>query len=172
MIYGANGYTGELIAREAKKRGLTPILAGRSASKVELLSRELGLERRSFGLEGPAEVDAGLEGVGLVLHCAGPFSQTALPILEGCLRNGSHYRRAKDALTSLTDSMAHSSLPEVRTLRNTLVRWRREVLGYFACRLANARTEGYNGKTKLVIRRAYGYRSFKNYRLRLLSACA
>jgi short subunit dehydrogenase-like uncharacterized protein len=77
MIYGANGYTGEMIAREAKRRGLTPILAGRSASKVEPLSRELDLEHRSFGLEGPAEVDAGLEGVGLVLHCAGPFSQTA-----------------------------------------------------------------------------------------------
>jgi short subunit dehydrogenase-like uncharacterized protein len=91
MIYGANGYTGELIAREAKRRGLTPILAGRSAGKVELLSRELGLESRSFGLEVGAEVDQGLDGVGLVLHCAGPFSQTASPMLEGCLRNGCHY---------------------------------------------------------------------------------
>ena len=35
-----------------------------------------------------------------------------------------------------------------------------------------ARTEGFNGKAKLVIRRAYGYKSFRNYRLRLLSACA
>ena len=32
--------------------------------------------------------------------------------------------RAKLALTRLTDAMAHSQLPEVRTLRNTLVRWR------------------------------------------------
>jgi transposase len=68
--------------------------------------------------------------------------------------------------------MAHSSLPEVQTLRNTLMRWRREVLAYFLCRLTNARTEGFNGKAKLVIRRAYGYKSFRNYRLRLLSACA
>jgi short subunit dehydrogenase-like uncharacterized protein len=91
MIYGANGYTGEMIAREAKRRGLAPILAGRSASKVEPLSRELGLEHRSFGLERAAEVDAGLEGVRLVLHCAGPFSQTASPMLESCLRNKAHY---------------------------------------------------------------------------------
>jgi transposase len=63
------------------------------------------------------------------------------------------YGRAKDALTRLTDAMAHSSLPEVRTLRNTLLRWRREVLGYFLSRLTNARTEGFNGKAKLVIRR-------------------
>jgi short subunit dehydrogenase-like uncharacterized protein len=80
-----------MIAREAKGRGLKPILAGRSASKVEHLSRELGLGHRSFGLESPAEVDAGLQGVELVLHCAGPFSQTASPMLEGCLRNKSHY---------------------------------------------------------------------------------
>jgi short subunit dehydrogenase-like uncharacterized protein len=91
MIYGANGYTGEMIAREARSRGLTPILAGRSASKIEALSRELGLEHRSFGLESPSELDAGLEGVGLVLHCAGPFSRTASPMVEGCLRNKSHY---------------------------------------------------------------------------------
>jgi len=52
--------------------------------------------------------------------------------------------------------MARSRLPEVLTLRNPLVRWRREVLAYFVCRLTNARTDGYNGKAKLVLRRAYG----------------
>lgn len=82
------------------------------------------------------------------------------------------FGRAKRALTRLTDAMAHSSLPEVQTFRNTMMRWRHEVLGYFASRLTNARTEGFNGKAKLVIRRAYGYKSFRNYRLRLLSACA
>jgi transposase len=80
--------------------------------------------------------------------------------------------RARRALTALTDTMALSRLPEVLTLRTTLLRWRREVLAYFLCRLTNARTEGFNGKAKLVIRRAYGYKSFANYRLRLLNACA
>ena len=74
-------------------------------------------------------------------------------------------------LTKLTDTMALSRLPEVQTLRRTLMRWRQEVLAYFVCRLTNARTEGYNAKAKLVKRRGYGYRSFVNYRLRLLSAC-
>ena len=61
----------------------------------------------------------------------------------------------------LTDSIARSPLPEVQTLRRTLMRWRREILAYFVCRLTNARTEGFNGKAKLVIRRAYGYKSFQ-----------
>ena len=36
----------------------------------------------------------------------------------------------------------------------------------------NGMTEGFNGKAKLFKRRAYGYRSFSNYRLRLRNACA
>ena len=43
MIYGANGYTGALIAREAKKRGAAPILAGRNAMKIAELARGLSL---------------------------------------------------------------------------------------------------------------------------------
>ena len=91
MIYGANGYTGELTARAAVARGLRPILAGRSQSALEPLARELGLERRVFGLEDPKEVDAGIAGAALVLHCAGPFSRTARPMADACLRNKAHY---------------------------------------------------------------------------------
>ena len=46
------------------------------------------------------------------------------------------FQRASDALTRLTDAMALSSLPEVKTLRTTLMRWRREVLAYFDSRLS------------------------------------
>ena len=86
MIYGANGYTGELIAREAAKRGEKPVLAGRSAERVEPLARELGCEARVFGLDG---ID--LSGVKLVLHCAGPFIHTSGPMVRACLEAGAHY---------------------------------------------------------------------------------
>ncbi|WP_333992597.1 saccharopine dehydrogenase family protein [Pseudomonas sp. S3(2024)] len=91
MIYGANGYTGELIARDAVRRGLRPVLAGRSRNKVEALARELGLEARVFGLDDPARLLAQIKGHGLILHCAGPFSATAAPMIEACLRAGAHY---------------------------------------------------------------------------------
>ncbi len=91
LIYGANGYTGELIAREATARGQRPILAGRNAAIVEALARELGLEARAFGLDDPRALDAGLSGVRLVLNCAGPFSRTANPMAAACLRSGAHY---------------------------------------------------------------------------------
>ena len=41
-----------------------------------------------------------------------------------------------------------------------------------ATALTNGRTEGFNNKAKLVKGHAYGYRSFQNYRRRLLNACA
>ena len=91
MIYGANGYTGELIAREAVRRGLKPVLAGRSRDKIEALARELGLEARGFSLDDAAQAATQLAGQSLVLHCAGPFSATAQPMMEACLRAGAHY---------------------------------------------------------------------------------
>lgn len=88
MIYGANGYTGELIAREAVKRGLKPLLAGRSAGKVQPLADELALEARIFELDDAARQ---LEDMELVIHCAGPFSATSAPMIEACLAAKTHY---------------------------------------------------------------------------------
>nr|WP_290577342.1 saccharopine dehydrogenase NADP-binding domain-containing protein [Algiphilus sp.] len=91
MIYGANGYTGELIAREAVKRGLKPILAGRRRDRIEALAGELGLEARVFGLDDTGSLAGQLRDCGLVLHCAGPFSATAAPMMAACLEAGAHY---------------------------------------------------------------------------------
>lgn len=91
LLYGANGYTGALIARLAVQRGLRPLLAGRNSKKVELLSAELGLEHCAFSLDNDGAVDSALANVTAVLHCAGPFSQTSQPMVAGCLRTKTHY---------------------------------------------------------------------------------
>jgi short subunit dehydrogenase-like uncharacterized protein len=91
VIYGANGYTGELIARDAARRGLRPILAGRSAAAIVPLAKELGLDHRIVALEDAAALDAALGSVKVVLHCAGPFSRTSRPMVEACLRKRVHY---------------------------------------------------------------------------------
>jgi short subunit dehydrogenase-like uncharacterized protein len=91
MIYGANGYTGELIAREAQRRGQQPVLAGRNESAVLALASELDLPYRHFPLDSAHQCKPHLEGVGIVLNCAGPFSQTAEVLREACLAAGCHY---------------------------------------------------------------------------------
>lgn len=91
MIYGANGYTGELVARHAIERGERPVLAGRSAGAVEALAGELGLAARVFPLTDPGSARANLVDVDAVLHCAGPFVHTSRPLVEACLASGTHY---------------------------------------------------------------------------------
>lgn len=91
LIYGANGYTGELITRFAVERGMKPILAGRKEAAVSELAAKHGLEHRVFSLEERDKLDAALQGVGMVLHCAGPFSITSKTMVEACLRNRKHY---------------------------------------------------------------------------------
>jgi short subunit dehydrogenase-like uncharacterized protein len=91
MVYGANGYTGSLIAREAVRRGMPPVLAGRNAEKLATLARELGLEHRVFPLDAPGAIAEGIRGVHTLLNCAGPFGQTSRPLADACLGAGTHY---------------------------------------------------------------------------------
>jgi short subunit dehydrogenase-like uncharacterized protein len=91
LLYGANGYTGELIAEEAVRRGLRPILAGRREEAVRPIAERLGLERRIFALTSPDEIARQLDGVAAVLLAAGPFSATSAPVVEACLRARKHY---------------------------------------------------------------------------------
>jgi saccharopine dehydrogenase (NAD+, L-lysine-forming) len=91
MIYGANGYTGELVAEEAARRGQRPVLAGRRREAIEPLAQRLGCEHRVFELSSGDEVARNLSGIKALLLCAGPFSQTSRPAVDGCLAAGVHY---------------------------------------------------------------------------------
>jgi short subunit dehydrogenase-like uncharacterized protein len=91
LIYGANGYTGSLIAQEAVRRGSRPILAGRNAEALQALSLGLELERRVFTLEHAAVIEDSIRDMEAVLHCAGPFVHTSKPMADACLGSGVHY---------------------------------------------------------------------------------
>jgi len=105
LLYGANGYTAKLIAREAKLRGLWPILAGRDRKTIEPLARELGFEHRIFGLDDAATTAKQLAGVKLVLNCAGPFVRTAPPLIAGCLAAKASYLD----ITGEIDAIEHAA---------------------------------------------------------------
>ena len=91
LLYGTNGYTGELTARLAVERGLKPILAGRNADAIRSLADQLDLPWRTFSLDEPGSIDAAIADVVVVLHCAGPFWRTSSPMVDSCLRTGTHY---------------------------------------------------------------------------------
>ncbi len=102
LIYGATGYTGQLVASEAVEAGVWPVLAGRDAGKLAAMGDSFAVaagggsgrgppEIRAFDLDNAAGIAAALRDIDVVLHCAGPFSRTALPMFEACLEAGAHY---------------------------------------------------------------------------------
>lgn len=91
MLYGANGYTGELIARYASLYNLQPILAGRRKELIEPLANKLNLPYKIFDLDDRVALHAALKEVKAVIHAAGPFQFTARQMIEACLQTGTHY---------------------------------------------------------------------------------
>jgi short subunit dehydrogenase-like uncharacterized protein len=91
MIYGANGYTGHLLAVEASRRGLRPVLASRRAGPIETLAAELSLPARVFDLGDARSAAAAVVDMAVVAHCAGPFAATSVQMIEACLTSRTHY---------------------------------------------------------------------------------
>ncbi|MEQ9300526.1 MAG: saccharopine dehydrogenase NADP-binding domain-containing protein [Cyclobacteriaceae bacterium] len=91
LIYGAYGFTGKLITKRAVKKGHDIIIAGRNAEETEALANEHKLPFLAYSLDETKLLDDSLREVDAVLHCAGPYSKTALPMMDACIRCGVHY---------------------------------------------------------------------------------
>ena len=91
MIYGATGYSGKLLAHAVSGLGLRPVLCGRDHAKLAVLAEPLGLEYRCARLADADGLRAALRDIRVVLHAAGPFSETAQPMVDACLYTGTHY---------------------------------------------------------------------------------
>jgi transposase len=82
------------------------------------------------------------------------------------------FNKAKASLIKFIEWLDKSKIKELQRLKRTLLRWSKEILHYFSMRITNARTEAFNNSAKLIQKRAYGFKSFGNYRLRVLNACS
>ncbi|RMH43692.1 MAG: saccharopine dehydrogenase [Deltaproteobacteria bacterium] len=91
MLYGANGYTGRLIAEVARRRGLSPVLAGRRREAIEPLAAEFGFDHRVVSLDDAAALRGALADVDALLLAAGPFARTSRPAVDACIATGTHY---------------------------------------------------------------------------------
>lgn len=91
LLFGANGYTANLIVRYAEKFGLIPVLAGRNERIITEMAKKLGLDYRLTDLDDSTTLDNILREFPLVLHAAGPFRYTAKPMIEACIRSKTHY---------------------------------------------------------------------------------
>lgn len=90
IIYGAYGYTGELIVRKCQELGIKPLLSGRNEAKLKPVADKYGLSYEVADLKAD-DLDKLLTGSKVVIHAAGPFIHTSKPMVEACVRNKVHY---------------------------------------------------------------------------------
>jgi len=99
VLYGATGFTGrqtvEYFARHAPP-GLRWAIAGRDRGKLDIVRSALGAPARSDDVlaadsRDQAAVDAVVSRARIVLNTAGPFALYGTPIVDACVRFGTHY---------------------------------------------------------------------------------
>lgn len=72
---------------------------------------------------------------------------------------------------SMIKQLKETSLEPLQTLGKTLDRWKEEIGRMFRFSKSNGITEGFHTKMEMISRRAFGFRNFQNYRLRVLAHC-
>jgi saccharopine dehydrogenase (NAD+, L-lysine-forming) len=91
LLYGASGFSGSALATALADLGEGLVLAGRDARKVAAVAEPLGLAWQAFGLGDAAALERALGGFSAVLHCAGPFCETAAPMMRAAIRAKADY---------------------------------------------------------------------------------
>lgn len=91
IVYGAYGYTGRLITEVCQQKGLSVLLSGRSAEKLQQLSATYSFDYRAVSIEDAHALRELLRSAKAVIHCAGPFAQTARQMATACLEVSTHY---------------------------------------------------------------------------------
>jgi short subunit dehydrogenase-like uncharacterized protein len=91
VVFGSYGYTGKLIIQECKVRKLSVILAGRNQKKLQEQSEQSGYPFQVIDLDKGTELENLLANAALVIHCAGPFQNTATIMVDACLNTKTHY---------------------------------------------------------------------------------
>jgi len=91
-VYGAYGHTGKFILAELKRQGYKLILSGRDQEKLAELKKEyLDSVIKAADIHDTKSLDEAFSGAKIIINCAGPFLDTAKPIIESALRLGIHY---------------------------------------------------------------------------------
>lgn len=91
LIYGANGYSAQLIVEELINRGIKPALAGRNSDKLKPVAKKFNCNYKVFDLNNIDTIRKEIREFKVVLNCAGPFTYTAEKIIKACISEKVHY---------------------------------------------------------------------------------
>jgi hypothetical protein len=107
-VFGAYGHTGRFVVAELLSRGFVPVLSGRNAASLgEFAAESGGLTARRADVGDAASLDRALAGTAAVVNCAGPFAETAAPVVEAALRAGIPYVDVAAEIEANADTFGH-----------------------------------------------------------------
>lgn len=85
--------------------------------------------------------------------------------------NNSRAKQLIPELLARIAEMKNTPFLQMQILRETIERWIEPIVRMWRFTKTNSTTEGFHNKMELISRRAYGFRNFKNYRLRVIALC-
>ena len=105
-VYGASGHTARFVLADLRRRGLPAIAVGRNAGTLPT-----EVPARVASIDDPASLDAAFAGCAVVINCAGPYLDTAEPVIAAALRAGAHYLDVTAEQASALDSFERFDAP-------------------------------------------------------------
>ncbi|HET6289373.1 MAG TPA: NAD(P)H-binding protein [Amycolatopsis sp.] len=105
-VFGAYGHTGRFVVAELRERGFGVLAVGRDEGKLRGLPWP-DLDVRQASVDDAASLHRAFEGADAVINAAGPFADTAAPVIEAALRAGVPYLDVAAELEANMDTFAH-----------------------------------------------------------------
>ena len=91
-VLGATGYTGGLIVRELRRRGVAVLAAGRNREKLQRLAAEIGdIETIEADVADAASLERLARRNRVLINTAGPFIDYGEPVVRAAISAGAHY---------------------------------------------------------------------------------
>jgi len=145
----------ELSSEIKSNRGILALLR----TRPDNLSAEKKVKRDAFLIQNPA-IDAIYQ-----------FQQQLHALLMKRALTQGACRQVIPTFLGMLDELKQSGFKALVSLGRTLTSWKDEVARMWRFSKSNGITEGFHRKMKLIQRRAYGFRNFENYRVRVKVLC-
>jgi len=146
----------ELSDKVKSNRGILAVLR----TKPQNLNSKQAAKKNQFLAENPA-IDAIYQ-----------FQQQLHELLMHRAMTAKWCRKTIPHFLEMIDALKKSAFKSLAALGRTLYLWKDEIARMWRFRKSNGITEGFHRKMKLIQRRAYGFRNFENYRIRVRVLCA
>ncbi|ADG25704.1 ISL3 family transposase [Legionella pneumophila] len=145
----------ELSSEIKNNRGILALLR----TRPDNLSDEKKVKRDTFFTENPA------------IESIYQFQQQLHSLLMKRALTQHECRKVIPTFLDMLSELKQSGFKALASLGRTLCAWKDEVARMWRFSKSNGITEGFHRKMKLIQRRAYGFRNFENYRVRVRVLC-